>query len=138
MFLRSEGAKARSVASKLFAKQDDYATRVGGIAASNLSFSANKKGTFVYQKFLFCLSKPQAWYIIAARSAVYIISPLGAVSHHASACIPLRLDDIQTVGLMIYRNNLRMIYKAYALIYLRKYGIINSPINKNLQEHSKN
>ena len=38
MFLLSEGAKARSVASKLFAKQDDYATRVGGKAASNLSF----------------------------------------------------------------------------------------------------
>ena len=30
MFLRSEGAKARSVSSKLFAKKDDYATRVGG------------------------------------------------------------------------------------------------------------
>ena len=25
-----------------------------------------------------------------------------------------------------------MIYKAYALIYVRKYGIINSTINKNL------
>ena len=49
--------------------------------------STNKKGTFVYQKFLFCLSKPQAWHIIAARSAVHIISPFGAVSHHAPACI---------------------------------------------------
>jgi hypothetical protein len=34
---------------------DDYATVEG--FASNLSFSANKKGTFVYQKFLF-LSMP--------------------------------------------------------------------------------
>ena len=65
---------------------------------SNPTPSANKKGTFVYQKFLFCLSKPQAWYIITARSAAYIIkggnpplyliSPFGAVSL-------LRLDDMQ-------------------------------------------
>ena len=41
------------------------------------------------------LSKPQAWHIITARSAVHIISPFGAVSHHAPACIHLRLDDIQ-------------------------------------------
>ncbi len=36
----------------------------------------------------------------------------------------LRLDDIQHFMLMIYRNKLRMIYKAYALIYLRKCDII--------------
>ena len=29
MFFRSEGAKARSIASELFTKQNDYATRVG-------------------------------------------------------------------------------------------------------------
>ena len=33
---------------------------------------------------------------------------------------------------MIYRNKLRMINKAFALIYLREYVIINSPINKTL------
>ena len=56
--------------------------------SSNLSISANKNRTFVYrQMFCFCLSKPQEWYIIAARSAVHIISPCGAVSHHAPACI---------------------------------------------------
>ena len=49
-------------------------------------------------------------------AVVYIISPFGAVSHHAPACISLRLDDIQHYVLMIYRNKLRMIYKAYALI----------------------
>ena len=76
---------------------------------SNPAIPANKKGTFVYQKFLFCLSKPQAWYIIAARSAVHIISPCGAVSHHAPACI-------FSCGLMIY--------KAYALIYCRKCDIM--------------
>ncbi|MBQ2876363.1 MAG: hypothetical protein IJE25_05090, partial [Clostridia bacterium] len=47
------------------------------------------------------LSKPQAWHITAARSEVYIIkggepplyliSPFGAVSHRAPACIFLRL-----------------------------------------------
>ena len=31
------------------------------------------------------------------------------VSHHAPACILLRLDDIQNFVLMIYRNKLRMI-----------------------------
>ena len=46
-----------------------------------------KEVTFVYQKLLLFLSKPQAWHIIAARSAVHIISPFGAVSHHAPACI---------------------------------------------------
>ena len=63
---------------------------------------------------------------------VDIISPFGAVSHHASACIPLRLDDIQCFALMICRNKLRIPYKAYALIYLRKCDIINSPKIQNL------
>ncbi len=47
------------------------------------------------------LSKPQAWYIITARSVVHIISPFGAVSHHALAWIYLRLDDIQHFVLVI-------------------------------------
>jgi hypothetical protein len=48
---------------------------------------------------------------------VHIISPFGAVYHHASACIPLRLDEIQCFALMIYRNLLRMIYNGKPLIY---------------------
>jgi len=36
-------------------------------------------------RFVLFLSKPQAWYIIDARSAAYIISSFGAVSHHALA-----------------------------------------------------
>ena len=50
------------------------------------------------------LSKPQAWYIITARSAVYITNNGRAVvvSHHAPACIFLWLDDIQHFVLMIY------------------------------------
>ena len=38
--------------------------------------------------------------------------PVALVSHHAPACISLRLDDIQRFALMIYRNKLRMIYTA--------------------------
>jgi len=45
---------------------------------------------------------------------VHIISPFGAVSHHALACIYLRLDDMQCFALMIYRNKLRMIYTPLA------------------------
>ena len=77
------------------------------VVVTNPPSPTNKKGTFVYQKFLFCLSKPQTWYIIAARSAVhiikggkpplYLISPFGAVSL-------LRLDDIQCFALMIFSH----------------------------------
>ena len=54
MFLRSEGAKARSVASELFTKQDDYATRVGG-KATKISPSPPEKvldfqGLFSFSK----------------------------------------------------------------------------------------
>ena len=66
--------------------------------------------------FSFCLSKPQAWHIIAARSAVYIIKggspPLYLITHQRASY--LRLDDIQPHGLMIYRNELRMIYTPSA------------------------
>jgi len=66
------------------------------LRVQNPSLSANKKRTFVYQKFSFCLSKPQAWHIIAARSVVYIIKggkpPLYLITRQrASPC-----------GLMIY------------------------------------
>ena len=98
---------------------------------SNPSASANKKGTFVYQKFLFLFIQA-AGLAYHHDAVVDIISPCGAVSHHALACIYLRLDDIQPYGLMIYRNKLRMIYKACALILVRLCDIINSSINKNL------
>ena len=80
--------------------------------------------------------KSKFFFLSIAKAMVY---------HHALACISSpqayiinrRLyrfcnDDIQCSALMIYRNKLRMIYKAKALIYLRKRDIINSPINKNL------
>ena len=71
--------------------------------------------------FCFCLSKPQAWHIIAAQRAVHIIKggspPLYLITRQRA--FSLQLDDIQHFVLMIYRNKLRMIYKACALIYLR-------------------
>ena len=69
---------------------------------STIDTQTKEEATFVYQKLLLLLSKPQAWYIITARSAVHIISPFGAVYHHAPACIILRLDEIQHFVLMIY------------------------------------
>ena len=121
-FPRSGGAKAGGFQAKLVWRGKRHATRVG---LSSPTPATNKNRTFVYrQMFCFCLSKPQAWYIITARSAVhiikggkpplYLISPCGAVSHHAPACIFLRLDDIQGFALMIYRNKLRMIYTPSA------------------------
>ena len=56
------------------------------------------------------LSKPQAWHIIATQSWISSRAATALVSHHAPACIFLRLDDIQCSALMIYRNELRMIY----------------------------
>ena len=44
--------------------------RVGGSSPFRCT---KKEVTFVYQKLLLFLSKPQAWHIIAARSAVHII-----------------------------------------------------------------
>ena len=65
--------------------------RVVRAASHSPPAPANKKGTFVYQKFLFCLSKPQAWHIIAAQRAVHIIKggepPLYLITRQrASSC----------------------------------------------------
>ena len=79
------------------------------------SFKAKNSENFVLGIFL---SKLQAWHIIAARSVVYIIKgglpPLYLITRQRVSY--LRLDDIQCFALMIYRNKLRMIYKACALI----------------------
>ena len=65
----------------------------------NLTYSAKKEVTFVYQKLLLFLSKPQAWHIITARSAVYIIK--GALH----PCISSRFSVYLTCGLMIYNTS---------------------------------
>ena len=73
------------------------------------------------QKENFCLPKVLFLFIQAAGLAYHRRAKRGVyhqgrqaaiVSHHAPACISLRLDDIQCFALMIYRNKLRMIYKA--------------------------
>ena len=92
--------------------------------SSILLGSTKKEVTFVYQKLLLFLSKPQAWYIITARSAVYIISPYGAASHHASACISLRLDDIPQQVADDMQNFVLMIYNGKPLICFLKCGIM--------------
>ena len=74
---RPKGADCKSVV-------DDF----GG---PNPPSPTNKNRTFVYrQMFCFCLSKPQAWHIIDARSAAYIIK--GAlrpcISSRASVHLP--------------------------------------------------
>ena len=74
--------------------------------------------------------------------ATFFIQTAGLVYHHRTKCggyhqplmgldiiTPrrvsfLRFDDIQHSVLMIYRNKWRMIYKAYALIFLKLCAII--------------
>ena len=95
------------------------------------------------QKRNFCLPKVPFLFIQAAGLVYHRRAKCGAyhqgrqaalVSHQPLwGWILLRLDDIQNFAWMIYRNKLRMIYKAYALIYLRKCDIINSSIDKNLK-----
>ena len=51
--------------------------------------------------------------------AVDIISPYGAVSHHAPACIFLRLDDILGIRIDDIPQQVADDIQGYALIYLR-------------------
>ena len=80
----------------------------------------------------FCKTKVTSFFIQAAGLAyhhdavVYIISPFGAVSHHASACILLRLDEMQHCVLMICNSFGIDDIQGFALIGLQKCGIINT------------
>ena len=92
--------------------------------SSNLSFSANKNRTFVYrQMFCFCLSKPQAWHIIAAQRAVHIIKggkpPLYLITRQRASTCGLMIYNGKP--LMIYRNKLRMICTPSADASWRKH-----------------
>ena len=87
-----------------------YLRRVGSSPISR----TNKEHTFVYQKCVLCLSKPQAWYIIR-RQAVYRQRRLAAfVSHHAVGVYKnfLRLDDIQPLRADDMQHFVLMRYKA--------------------------
>ena len=88
------------------------------------------------------LSSPKKKQLLFTKSCFFFYPSrrLGISSPHEVRCISstpaglylitpwrvscLRLDDIQCSALMIYRNKLQMICKAYALIYLRKCDII--------------
>ena len=75
------------------------------------------------KKTVTLIPKLRPFFIQAAGLAYHHRTKCGAyhqgrltdlASHHAPACIYLRLDDIQHFVLMIYRNELRMIYTPSA------------------------
>ena len=100
VFQRSLAVQAVAVLSRPFACRDLSPTQDFGSAHSrSVDFALSKQLSTVsppspgtgsqkrpFSNGLF-LSKPQAWHIITARSAVYIISPFGAV-YHARARSP--------------------------------------------------
>ena len=79
-----------------------------------LSFTKNTAEKNTFSAVFFYPSRRLG--ISSPHEVRWISSALWAGYHHALACIPLRLDDIQCSALMIYRNRLWMIYKACALI----------------------
>ena len=108
----------------------------GRVYASISLGSTNKKGTFVYQKFLFCLSKPQAWHIITTQSCISSrAASRPCISSRASVHLPaawwytmLRsddipqqvADDIHAFGVIGMREteNLLIILLKYVIIHL--------------------
>ena len=87
--------------------------------SSNLSFSAKKEVTFVYQKLLLFLSKPQAWHIITRQRVYHRRRRISSPKVHTPATwwdTTLRVDDIQCFALMICNGK--------PLICLRKSDII--------------
>ena len=82
--------------------------------------STKKEVTFVYQKLLLFLSKPQAWHIIAARSAVHIIK-VGKPTLYL-----ITRQRAFPCGLMIYRNKLRMICNSCGIDDIQGFALICS------------
>ena len=99
--------------------------------ATAVAFPQKSKSLSLRQKRSnFCLPKVTSFFIQAAGlvyhhdAVVYIISPFGAVSHHASACILLRLDEMQHCVLMICNSCGIDDIQGFALIALQNYDII--------------
>ena len=107
---------------------------ITGLTRNQLSGSYRTKGSnplpSAKKRSNFCLPKVTSFFIQAAGlvyhhdAVVYIISPFGAVSHHASACIPLRLDEMQHCVLMICNSCGIDDIQGFALICLLKSDII--------------
>ena len=87
--------------------------------------------TLRQQKRNFCLPKVPFLFILAAglayhrraKCGVYhqgLVAPLYIITRQRASY--LRLDDIQTFGLMIYRNKLRMIYTPTAWFGTKERG----------------
>ena len=98
-----------------------------------------KKSTCVNKSIFLSIAKAMVYH--QQRYTVVVShQSVKTVYHHTVRCasICFRNDDIQHFVLMIYRNKLRMIYKAYALIYWRKCDIIltdESEINNGKSGH---
>ena len=71
------------------------------VAGSSPVIRSKKEVTFVYQKLLLFLSKPQAWHIITTQSWISS-APVGLYLITRQRVYYLRLDDIQHFVLMIY------------------------------------
>jgi len=89
--------------------------------------------TLLQKRSNFCLPKVTSFFIQAAGLAYHHRAKCGAyhqgrqaalVSHHATACITLRLDEMQCCALMIYRRQAADDIQGFALIYSLKSNIM--------------
>ena len=86
------------------AQSVEHLTVNQGVVGSSPTGGAKKEITFVYQKLLLFLSKPQAWHIINYSIAIVVShQSVRTVYHHALACIK------NTFAMMIYINFVLMI-----------------------------
>ena len=125
-------SKRRCLAAEVFCFiRHRRITRAPSSPPTKRELLSTKSSLFVYPSRRLGISSPrEVRCISSAPAGLYLIT------RQRAFC--LRLDDIQHFVLMIYRNRLRMICKAHALIYLRKCDIINSPKIRNLPPFSNN
>ena len=107
-------------------RRSTIGNRVNGqnrFEGSNPLLSAKKEVTFVYQKLLLFLSKPQAWYIITTQSCISP-APLGLYIITRQRVYYLRLDEMQHCVLMICNSDGIDDIQGFALIDWQKYDIL--------------
>ena len=133
IIFRSQKATPNIRRSRVVGRARTIGNRVTVKSGSRVRISPSPPKNPSHMRWIF-LSKPQAWHIITARSAVYITNKgrrLSAlvVSHHASACISLRLDDIQHFVLMICNSYGIDDIHTFGVIWMRvPYSTINQPV----------